>query len=180
MALRLFPPAEALVLCHVQGPQQDETAAHQGYPRGALSILGTAPFLCRFGVARETHAERDLRCARVARSAWQEMQCHSSMLQLADFLLCETDVLSLQVPASEAKVAKMESNYERHHEELFLSAEWEWPLSEARFVRDIGPSMLCFSQRAREVVYVAHMKWEMPENVEAGCFEVLSALRSEA
>ena len=174
-----FPQRKRLYFVMCKGPSKMKLQLIKGILEAPCLYL--APRLSFVGLElRARRTQRDLRCARVARSAWQEMQCHSRMLQLDDFLMCETDMLSLQVPASEAKVAKKESNYERHHEELFLSAEWEWPLSEARFVRDIGPSMLCFSQRAREVVYVAHMKWEMLENVEAGCFEVLSALRSEA
>ena len=73
------------------------------------------------------------------------MQCHSSVLRLDDFLPCDTDMISLQLPASEAKVAKMESNYERHHEELFVPAGWEWPLLKARFVEGCGSSLLWLS-----------------------------------
>ena len=91
-----------------------------------------------------------------------------SLLTVDDFLLDAKDLGALQLPPWEPKgVAKKEPSYERQHAELFLSEGWEWPLQERHLIRDCGPSLLSLSQRAREVAYAAHMKWQMPVDVEA-------------
>ena len=89
-------------------------------------------------------------------------------LPLNDFLLDEAGVQLLCMPPWEPRSVKKQPCFERYHEELFLSNKLMWPLSESDFVRDFGDVMLCLSQRAREVVYLANRKWPLSDNIEAG------------
>ena len=183
-----FPQRKRLYFVLCKGNSMTKIELIKGMLEARADVSDFASCFCSFvwpETQSQRHKQRDMTYASRDTCTLhalldQEMKCDSSVLRLDDFLLDNTELRKLELPPMEAKGGKKEPSFERHHEELFLSEGWAWPLSEARFVDSCGSSMLCLSQRAREVVYVAHEKWEMPEAVEARRFELMTLCHSPA
>jgi hypothetical protein len=102
------------------------------------------------------------------RAVLHESQC-PGLLEVGSFLMTDEDAADAiaDVPPNGLRTAKKEPAYESEHEEIFLKNNWPWPLLEKTFVAEFqGEHMLSLPQRARELVFIVHKVYPMPDTVK--------------
>jgi hypothetical protein len=85
---------------------------------------------------------------------------------LSDFLLSPSELAQEHLPPWEPRGGgKKEPSYESDHADLYLEANVAWPPELASIVAECGSHAAHLGPRAREVMYIAHKKWPMPDGV---------------
>ena len=103
----------------------------------------------------------------VARAFLAETASKAEQPNVFDFLDPPSVANTRQVVAWEGSASRSQGQSDKDHADWFVEAGWVWPLSQDRFVAEFGTGMLHLTQRAREVVWLAHFKWPMPSEARA-------------
>ena len=88
-----------------------------------------------------------------------------TLFTVDDFLFEPHQRARVSLPARSKKGSKNETHYEQEHIDMFAIEGWPWPPSEEAMQQTCGdlPSL---TQRSREIVYFANMKWDFPDSVD--------------
>ena len=63
---------------------------------------------------------------------------------------------------------KKECEYEDVHESVCLELKVSWPVPQDYILTVLGDGLLSMPPRSREVVLLAHLKFPLPDDCEAG------------
>ena len=93
------------------------------------------------------------------------MKLDKTLFTVDDFLFEPHQRARVSLPARIKKGSKNETQYEQEHIDMFAIEGWPWPPSEEAMQQTCG-DLSTLTQRSREIVYFANMKWDFPDSVD--------------